>query len=93
MARVLDYYNIPMVKDAKTIDSLLVNLDIAGITWDVLPYHDNIDTSIKGFLLFDFTTSWHVGVIEDGIYKDSYNHFEYNHPKYIITMGLLPSKT
>jgi hypothetical protein len=93
MARVLEYYDIPMIKDDRTVHSLLTNLDIAGISYDIIPYHDNIDASHKGFLLFDFTTSWHVGVIEDGVYKDSYNHFEYGMPKYIVSMGLLPSKT
>lgn len=92
MQRVLEYFDIEVVDASKTLQGLLNNLDYSGIKYTVLPY--SIDaTNIIGFLLFNFTTSWHVGIIENGVYRDSYNHFEYGNPTYILALGLLPSKT
>lgn len=81
LKRSLSYFGIDF-NLKPTLENLFLTLKKNNIKYQILPFNDDEVKTGKGLLLFKDDNFSHVGVFENNVYYDSYNHQIL--PNYII---------
>ena len=86
LERSLSYFNLKPVKDDKTAKTFIDTLKSNNIRYEIKPFNEKDFYEKKGFLIWKGDVVSHVGVFDNGIYYDAYNHFKKSPPNFIISV-------